>query len=101
MFCMGTSAVFSATSPSSHEVADAIRSLDQVEPERYLVKWEGVSWKFSSTTYEVTKIGFEAGGRPTLEIKKGRGGTYIIDSNPMGNQKSNTNPQLVRQERND
>jgi len=80
---MSSSPVFDTTSPSSHEVADAIRSLNQQEPERYLVRWKGETMEYDSTSYEVTKIGFEAGGRPTLEIRGGRGGNYVIDSNPM------------------
>lgn len=74
----------SGGAPTSNEVADAIRAMDQTEPERYLVSWAGETMAYDSTSYEVAKIGFEAGNRPVLEITGGRGGHYVIDSNPVG-----------------
>lgn len=73
--------------PSSNEVADAIRSLDQAEPEKYRVEWESENRHHPSTKYIVHKLSFGEGGKPLMEIVGGRGGEYIIDSNPMGKPK--------------
>lgn len=75
--------VYESPSPTSNEVADAIRKLDQSEPERYLIEWAGETMDYD-VAYEVTKIGFGRGGRPVLEIEGRRGGEYVIDSNPAG-----------------
>jgi hypothetical protein len=75
--------VYGSPSPTSNGVSDAVSSLDQTEPERYLVEWSGETMDYEAA-YEVTKIGFGRGGRPLLEIEGRRGGEYIIDSNPAG-----------------
>lgn len=40
-----------------------------------------------TTRYIVRKISFGEGGKPMVEIVGGRGGKYVIDSNPMGKPK--------------
>lgn len=67
--------------PTTNEVADAIRDLDETEPERYRVEWESETKAFQSTKYDVKAITFGAGGRMMMRIVGGRGGEYEIDSN--------------------
>ena len=85
---MSETEVFSSNETlSSNEVADAIRKLDSGEPEKYRVEWESESRNHESTRYIVKTISFGEGGKPMMEVVGGRGGHYLIDSNPMGKPK--------------
>jgi hypothetical protein len=82
---MGETEVYATDEPpSSNEVADAIRRLDWDEPERYRVEWESESRHHPATRYILREISFGEGGKPMIKIVGGRGGEYVIDSNPMG-----------------
>lgn len=85
---------FSASSPTSNAVDQAIRDMDWEEPEKYRIEWESKEkWTFDSA-YAVKEFRYGEGARAMMLLVGPRGGEYLIDSNP------NAKP-LVRKEGSD
>jgi hypothetical protein len=73
-------AVFDSAEPTPEEVAEAIRSLEVNDLDRYSVKWAAED-REHSTRYDVTHVSYRRNQPPTMQIIGGRGGKYRIDPN--------------------
>jgi|GEM_PF-4869264 len=66
--------------PTMNDVADAVRELDQLRPERYNIEWESNQWD-PDARYNVEEISYCSGKRMKIVIKGPRSGNWIIYSN--------------------